>query len=124
MSERIPLRDVDKKKWEEWKDREYSRKNISKWIVELVGGSDRGGIILLWEKTEMGSKENVGDLAWELEHVDNLGYLDEKYSHIEHDESHYRLFDEIHFMRWNNAKGEYNHINSKEDITNLAWRNR
>ena len=126
-----PLREVDRKKWKHWEDREYQREEIAAemeevdgWIVELVGGSDRGGVILLWEKVKLGSKDEVGDLAWELENEESLGYFSDKYSHIEEDGIHYRLFDEVHFMRYTNAKSEYDEIETVEEITNLAWRNR
>ena len=121
---RTPLREVDREKWLDWDDKVYRRKQISTWIVELVGGTERGGMILLWEKKEMGDEDEVGSLAWEMKHEDNLGYFSEKYSHIEFEENHYRLFDEVNFMNYSSAKAEYDDIDLVENITDLAWRNR
>ena len=122
MSDKQPLRNVDREKWQDWDDREYSRKKIGTWIVELVGGHERGGNILIWEKTEMGYKNNVGDLAWEIEHQDNLGYFSEKYCTIKIDGRPYRLFDELSFMYFENAKPAYDDIETEKDIIDLAWR--
>lgn len=116
-----PLREVDKD-WTKFPDYKYRRKDISTWIVEAIYGEQRGGMILIWKKTPMGSENTVGDLAWEIKHQENLGYFDESFSVMRYKGNHYELVKEVNFMHHENVKYEYNQIDNVSDIMELVRR--
>jgi len=96
------LRQSELKSWkDEGANLVFKRKEINSWVVELFYAEDRGGSINLWEK-----KTSTLHHIWSPS-----------------DDDQYRKFDEIHFMHWENALQEYEHIETYDDIIDLAWRN-
>jgi len=117
------LRQVDRD-WQDFPDGHYQRKNVGhNWIVELIYGTERGGIILLWERTEMGKEDEIGSLAWEISNQDALGYFSEEYKVVKLDDGQLlRLFTQVNFMDYRNAQDEYRHLTSEKAIITLAVR--
>ena len=82
----------------------YQRKKISTWIVELHYNPDTGGQINIWKP----GKEK-------LEHI---------WPNQKHDGEWYHKADEVHFKYSENAKSEYDNLETVSNIKNLMWRNR
>lgn len=91
------------KEYHNWQydDAKHTKKKISSWIIELIYGTNRGGVILIWQKG-----------ASTLHHIWTPS--------INND---YMLFQEVHFMDWRNAKEEFSQLKTVEDIMNLIERN-
>lgn len=90
-------------------DAVYRKKALSSWIVELIGGTDRGGMIRFWKKAE---PSDVVD-AEVLPHIYNTT-PDKKWA----------LQDEVHFAYFINADGAYGNIKTVKDAQALIWDNR
>lgn len=121
--DRQTLRETDRD-WQEAEDGHYRRKNVGRgWVAELMYGTERGGQILLWEKVELGDKDDVGSLAWEIDKEDSLGYFSQEHSVARQEEQLYELFNEVCFMDWRNASSEYKGLKNISDIIHLARRN-
>ena len=90
-------------------DSVYKKKNISTWIVELIGGTNRGATIRLWEKATIEDVVREGKLP----HVYRIT-SDKKYI----------LLDEVHYMYFLNVLPVYKDLKTVSDIIDLAWRNR
>lgn len=123
MTKESPLRQTDRS-WMKYPDFKYRRKHIGNWVVELIGGTDRGAVILLWEKAKIGDSRKVNSLAWKIKHESMLGSFSRKYNVIFYKGSYYELISEVNFMYYSNALDEYKVIRSVKNVIDLAWRNR
>lgn len=90
-------------------DAVYEKKNISTWVVELIGGIARGAIIRLWQKAKAGDVEKEAALP----HIYQIT-----------PDGKYMLLDEIHFMHFLSALPEYKVIRDVTSLVDLAWRNK
>lgn len=89
-----------KEKWD-YPDVVYRSKKISKYTIELVGGTERGAEIKIWKKI---------DKYW----------MGEKYEPLS---GHDYILEEIHFMHFANALDEYNELKTVKDIYDLMRMN-
>ena len=90
-------------------DAVYRKKTISVWVVELIGGTNRGGMIRLWRPAE--SSDIVRAEA--LPHVFNVTTPNKRWA----------LQDEVHFMYFANATLAYRNVRTVKDALELIRRN-
>ena len=100
------MKDIIGNKWE-GKDSVYTRKTISTWIVELIGGTERGAYIKMWNKASTDEIES----AEKLPHIFTVT-----------EDRKYNLLATAHFMYFVNATAEYSDIKTVKDIFALAKR--
>ena len=82
--------------WMKYPDAKYYRKKIGQYVVELLGGTDRGGEIVVWEPKK--SAYGVSD--------------DGKYTQL----------GTANFMYWTSAKDEYDMLKNVKDVMDILWR--
>jgi hypothetical protein len=86
-------------KWN-YPDAVYKRKKVSTWIVELIGGTNRGAEIRVWNKIDKNSIDGIFDK-----------------------DGNYELSVHGHYMDYTNALGDYRDIQNVDDIMNFMQRN-
>ena len=95
------MRVSDYDRWNRHSDAVGKAKSVGGYRIELYYGTDRGGMINVWEK---------GDS--ELDHIFSPS----------DDRTHHQA-DEIHFMHYQNAIDEYQQLKNKSAVIDLMWRN-
>ena len=90
-------------------DAVYRKKVISSWIVELIGGTSRGGMIRFWKMAE--SSDVVR--AEQLPHIFSMT-----------PDENWALQDELHFAHFVNADVVYGQIKTVKAALELIWENR
>lgn len=95
------LRASEAESWEKFPDFEGSTKKVGRYHVELLGGTDRGAIINIWEEGKS-----------ELPHVWTPS-----------DDDEWKKAAEVHFMHFLNGKDEYQNLKYDSDVLDLMWRN-
>ncbi len=94
------MRASEAESWEKFPDFVGSTKMVGSYHVELLGGTNRGAIINIWEK---------GNST--LPHVWTPS-----------DDGEWKKLDEINFMQYLNAKAEYQNLKDNSDvITLMCW---
>jgi len=91
------------KRWSKYPDFVYRQKKIGKFILELLGGTDRGATILIWEPGTL--DRDIPFFGLETS-----------------DDKKYKLFTQANFMYFMNAVDEYNSLEDKHDVMDLAYR--
>ena len=95
------LRQSDFDSWSKYEDFVGSAKTIGRYHIELLGGTDRGAEILIWEPG-----------------YDNLEYI-----FPPSDNKEYHKADSVNFWYYSNALEEYRGLKTVKDIIALMWRN-
>ena len=90
-------------------DAKYKAKSLNKYRVELIYGTDRGGVIYIWQVAD---KDEI-EAAKKLPHIFVVKEIDG---------IHYDEVAQAHFMHWENALEEYREIKSDKDAFNLVRR--
>jgi len=95
------LRASEAESWEKFPDFVGSTKKVGSYHVELLGGTDRGAIINIWEEGKS-----------PLPHVWTPS-----------DDDEWKKAAEVHFMHYLNGKDEYQNLKYDSDVLDLMWRN-
>ena len=96
------LRAAELEGWDNLADFVGLSKKVNSYHVELIGATDRGALINIWENEKS-----------TLHHVWTPS-----------DDGEWRKLDEIHFMHFRNAKDEFHNLKLYSDVVDLLWRNR
>ena len=97
--------------WPTYPDYKYKIKNAGIYRVELLGGTDRGAEIILWEKRTAKDKSEaaarpIRDSLWPPS-----------------DDGDFKEFTTVNFMHYANALEEYLYLHTSSDALDLAVRN-
>jgi len=98
----VTLRKSDSKGIVDEPDFVFRSKRIGRYCLELIGGTNRGAMINVWEKMEAGN----------LDHIFTPS-----------DDRTMRKANEIHFMHFGNAKDEWAELRTVRAVLDLMWRN-
>jgi len=94
---KIPLHKKEYESWKRFPDFKYKQKKIGKYIIEFLGGIDRGAQIDIWEPGH------------------------EKLTHIwtNSDNNKYVKMTQANFMYYDNADARYTEIKTVSDLFDL-----
>lgn len=86
-------------KWN-YPDAVYKSKKISTWIIELIGGTNRGAEIRCWNKMDKYSTKGIFD-----------------------EDGNYELSIHSHYMSYHNALSDYRDLKTVSDLMEFMERN-
>lgn len=95
------LRAAEADSWKEFPDFKGSSKKVGRYRIELLGGTDRGGLINIWEKEKSS-----------LPHVWTPS-----------DNNEWKKLDQVNFVYFLNAEAEYRYLKNEGDVLYLMTRN-
>ena len=95
------LRAAELEGWDNLADFVGLSKKVGSYHVELIGATDRGAIINIWENEKS-----------TLHHVWTPS-----------DDGEWRKLDEVNFMHFRNAKDEFHNLKLFSDVVDLLCRN-
>ena len=95
------LRAAELEGWDNLADFVGLSKKVNSYHVELIGATDRGAIINIWE-----NEKSTLHYVWTTS-----------------DNGEWRKLNEINFMHFLNAKDEYESLKLSSDVVDLMWRN-
>jgi len=95
------LRAAELEGWDNLADFVGSSKKAGRYHIELIGATDRGALINIWENEKS-----------TLHHV---------WTPSDNDE--WMKVDEVNFMHFSNAREEYRLLKNNSTVMDLMWRN-
>ncbi len=95
------LRAAELEGWDNLSEFVGSSKKAGRYHVELIGATDRGALINIWENEKS-----------ELHHI-----------WLPSDDGEWCKRDEVNFMHYSNAREEYRLLKNNSTVMDLMWRN-
>jgi hypothetical protein len=85
----------------------FKNKKVGKWVFEMIGGTDRGAMMVFWEPVK-GYAKFYGHDPYKEDLSDNKEWV---------------RYSEVHFMLYENAYEEWVYLNSVNAMLDIVRRN-